>query len=142
MFSDIFSLFPLLNFKTKVLTAQKNLLLECLVWGSQLKQKKEAGSKLTVKIIFQFKYWKSCAQSSGHFRWRPPLSQACGLSLRQQQNVSHYQHFDVFMYIKKLQLLSGLELQLIHTMESCVWELWYFKGIFSEDQLLPKLINQ
>ena len=99
--------------------------------GFPVKTKKECGSKLTVKIIFQLKYWKSSAQSSGHFRWRPPLSQACGLSLRQQQNVSHYQNFHVFMYIKKkLHRLSGLELQLFHTMESCVWELWYFKGIF------------
>ena len=78
--------------------------------GFPVKTKKKADSKLTVKIIFQFKYWKSCAQSSGHFRWRPPLSQACGLSLRQQQNVSHYQHFDVFMYIKK-KIASALRLR-------------------------------
>ena len=33
-FCDIFPLFLAQNFKTKVLTAQKNLLLECLAIGS------------------------------------------------------------------------------------------------------------
>ena len=32
IFSDIFALFLAQNFKTKILTAQKNILLECLVY--------------------------------------------------------------------------------------------------------------
>ena len=35
IFSDIFALFLAQNFKTKVLTAQKNLLLECLHWSKK-----------------------------------------------------------------------------------------------------------
>ena len=33
IFSDIFALFLVLNFKTDVLIAQKNLLVECLLQG-------------------------------------------------------------------------------------------------------------
>ena len=35
IFGDIFALFLAQNFKTKILTAQKNLLLECLILGAE-----------------------------------------------------------------------------------------------------------
>ena len=36
IFSDIFALFPVQKFKTEVLTAQKNILFECLLETSQV----------------------------------------------------------------------------------------------------------
>ena len=50
IFSDIFALFLAQNFKTKVLTAQKNLLLECLVPDSR---SETVGSRISeISIVF------------------------------------------------------------------------------------------